>query len=174
MVMMCSHGDLLTGLGTAGAKLPDPRGLFRVKLEVQHLSTPGDVSIAADVSISLPSLEQVTRPGAHPSHPSPPLAPVSCSEDFPTTAGGRPHPQLLLRGGIQHGSGIAGDSEGSQSHLWGGQRKYNPDVGQDPDLLSPLTSLIILQPDPADHLDVGTEHLRVLRSKKRPKREELN
>lgn len=175
MVMMCSQGDLLTGLGTAGAKLPNPQDFFRVKLETQHLSALGDVSIAAGVSFSSPLLEQVTQPGACPSHPSSPFTPVSCSEEFPTVAGGRPCPQLFLPGGIQYGSGIAGDSEGSQSHLWGGQRKYNPDAGQDPDLLPPPpTSLIILQLDRAGLLDVGPERQCVLCSKKRPKRDELN
>lgn len=50
----------------------------------------------------------------------------------------------MLHGGVQHRSGIAGDSEGLKVTC--GQRKYNPDAGQDP--LYPPTSLVILQPNP--------------------------
>lgn len=109
---------------------------------MQHLSTLGDGSLEADVSISSPLLERVNQPRAHPSHLSP-LCPAARSsppwQDVP-------RPQLSLYGDIQRRSGIAGGSEGSQSHLWGGQRKYNPDAGQGPDLLStPLRDDLILE-----------------------------
>lgn len=154
LVTMCSHGGPADRVwGQLGQSCQTHTTFFSrvggggVKLEVQHLSAPGDVSIVAEVSISSPSLERVTRPGARPSRSSPPSTPASCSEEFPTAAGGRPRPRLLRCGDILHRSGIAGGSEGSQSPRWGGQRKYNPDARQGPDLLFPPTSLIILQPD---------------------------
>jgi len=73
-------GVLLTPLGTAGAKLPDPQDFFGVKLAAQHHSPPGDVSIVADVFISLPLLEQVTWRSVRPSRPSlSPLCPAARS-----------------------------------------------------------------------------------------------
>lgn len=78
----CSHRDPLAGVGTAGAELPKPQGLFGVALEVQRPRALGNGSCTAELSLLL---EQLPQPGAHLS--CPPFTPASRSEDFPTTAG---------------------------------------------------------------------------------------
>lgn len=96
------------------------------------------------------------------------ISPMSCSMRT------SPSPTFASLGVFSMGAGSLVTARGSQSHLWGCQRKYNLGGGQDPDLLSPPTSLITLQPAPAGLLDVGAERQRVLCCKKRCKSDKLD
>lgn len=152
---MCSHTSSGDSWGKAAKST---RWVFLVEAGSAASPCPGDGSIVADGSMSLPLLEQVSQPGAQMSHLLF-LCPAERSlkpwqEDAPNPSSCWDVGSLVAVRGPRATCGVA---RGHKTQMWGRV------------LTSRSPDLLLLQPSLAGLFGVGTEHLCLLCSKGDPK-----